>query len=339
MNTPSEEFELSSTTLRGATASMEYRNARDILRAERKNPAVVYEVYAEEDGVLSGIAEAMWFLRARVPQVSGSISSLQDGDRIHNGDTVLSITGPYANFGLYRDLILGILASNSGWATAARRCVDAAGSTPVMVAGTSEIHPEVVGQMEYSAVKGGCTAVSTPFGGDLTSTTPLGSMSRESVLIWGSVGRAASLYDKHITSGMQRQMLVPTINDAIHESLEAARALSGSSANPLRAVRLELPENLGGGSPDYIKELKGRLNAGGFSSVDIHLAGNLTPDLIKHYEDSDAPIALYVVGRYIGSAPAFKLSSSVKEIDGKAVAPLGMIPGRASSARLVRSQG
>ncbi len=339
MNTPSEEFELSSTTLRGATASMEYRNARDILRAERKNPNVSFEVYAEQSGVLSGIAEATWFLRARLPQVSGSISSLQDGDRIERGETVLSITAPYGNFGLYRDLILGILASNSGWATAARRCVTAAGAVPVMVAGTSEIHPEVVGQMEYSAVKGGCTAVSTPFGGDLTSTTPMGSMSRESVLIWGSVGRAASLYDQHITQGMQRQMLVPTINDAIHEALEAARALSGSSANPLRAVRLDLPENLGGGSPDYVKELKGRLIAGGFASVDIHLSGNLTPEIIERYVAEEAPIALFVVGRYIGSAPTFMFSSAVKEIDGKAVAPLGMVPGRGSTSRLVRSQG
>ena len=339
MNTPAEEFELSSTTLRGATASMEYRNARDILRSERKNPMVVFEIYAKESGILSGISEAMWFLGARVPQVSGSISSLQDGDRIEPGETVLSISAPYATFGLYRDLILGILASNAGWATAARRCVEAAGSTPVMVAGTAEIHPEVVGQMEYSAVKGGCTAVSTPFGGDLTSTTPIGSMSRESVLIWGSVGRAANLFDKHISQGMQRQMLVPTINDAIHESLEAARALSGSSANPLRAIRLDLPDNLGGGSPDYVKELKGRLSAAGFDRVDIHLAGDLTPEIISRYVAEEAPISLFVVGRYVGSAPAFRFSASVKQIDGKDVAPLGMVPGRGSGARLSRVQG
>lgn len=336
MNTPNKEFELSSTTLRGATASMEYRNARDILRAERKNPKVTYEVYADADGVLSGISESLYFLSARIPQVSGSISSLQDGDHVERGETVMSIRGPYANFGLYRDLIHGILASNSGWATAASECVRAAGSTPVMVAGTAEVHPEVVGQMEYSAVKGGCSAVSTPFGADLTSTTPIGSMSRESILIWGSAGQAAEHFDKHAHANVQRQMLVPTMEDAYAESAQAAQSMGKKDGHPLRAVRLELPENIGGGSPDYVKELKARLTQAGYPSVDIHLGGNLTPDLIRHYVAERAPVELFVVGRYIASAPPFRITSALKDIEGRQVAPAGMIPGTGPSTRLVR---
>ena len=50
MLTPSEELELSSPILRGATVSIDYHNAQTILRTEQRNPSVVFEVYAGVDG-------------------------------------------------------------------------------------------------------------------------------------------------------------------------------------------------------------------------------------------------------------------------------------------------
>lgn len=336
MNTPNEGFELSSATLRGATVSVEYHNSQAILRSEQTNPEVAFEIYAEEPGVVSGIEEVMSVLRTRLPSASSSVESLSDGDSVQSDETIMRIVSSYAAFGLYLDTVLGIIASNSGWASAAKKCVDAADTSRVMVAAASDIHPEVVGSLEYSSYKAGCVAVSTQISGELTSTLPQGSMSGEFILIWGSVERAMTLYDRHVRIGIQRIMPVPTVSDAIQESLDTAYMLSGPQSNPLRAVRLDIPSNLGGGSAGYVIELKHRLSNAGFGSVDIHVGGDLTPDSIAQYMAAEAPVSLFVVGRYIASAPPLKISAGIKEVDGNPVAPRGMAPGRRHNPRMTQ---
>ncbi len=335
MNTPTEGFELSSTTLRGTTVAVDYHHAQNILRTEQKNPEVVFEVYATEPGILSGMNEVMALLQRRLPTGSSSVLSLSDGDVIATGETVLSITASYATFGLYRDVITGLLASNTGWASAADRCVKAADGVPVVVGGSSQIHPEIVGLMEYSARVGGCAAVSTQDGGDLTTTVPYGAMSHEFILIWGSAERAMTLFDRHARLGIQRVIPVPTIGDAVQEALDAAYALSSPQRNSLRSVRLDIPDNLGGGSPAFAIELKDRLVDAGFPSVDLHMSGDLTPDSIAEHVAAGSPISLFVVDRYIASASSVPFASGIKEIDGKSIAPRGMSPGPKPNVRMI----
>ena len=338
MLTPSEELELSSPTLRGATVSVDYHNAQTILRTEQRNPIVVFEIYAGAAGVLSGVNEVLPFLRARLPVSNSQVFSLSDGDPISAGETILRIVAPYAAFGMYRDVITGIFASSIGWATAANECVDVAGSTRVMVNGSPFLHPDVVDSMEYSAYVGGCAAVSTQKGGERTATVPQGSMPHDFVLIWGAADRAMTVYDRHSRVGVQRVMPVPTTGDAIQEALDAAYALSGGTTNPLRAVKVNVPTNLGGGSPALAAELKARLDDAGFGSVDVYVSGELTPELIAEYEDSGAEVGLYVVGRYIAAAAPAPVVAAIKEIDGRAVAPRGMTPGRVANHRMLQRE-
>ena len=338
MLTPSEELELSSPTLRGATVSVDYHNAQAILRTEQRNPNVVFEVYAGADGMLSGVNEVLPFLRARLPVSNSQVFSLSDGDTISEGETILRVVGPYAAFGMYRDVITGIFASSIGWATAASECVQAAGNTRVIVSGSPYIHPDVVDSMEYSAYVGGCAAVSTQKGGDRTATVPQGSMPHDFVLIWGAADRAMTVYDRHSRLGAQRVMPIPTTGDAIQEALDAAYALSGGTTNPLRAVKVNVPENLGGGTPALATELKARLSDAGFGSVDVYVAGGLTPELIAEYEASDAEVGLYIVGRYVAAAHPVPVVAAIKEIDGKAVAPRGMSPGRVHNHRMLQRE-
>ncbi|MCY4474135.1 MAG: nicotinate phosphoribosyltransferase [Chloroflexi bacterium] len=338
MLTPSEELELSSPTLRGATVSIDYHHAQAILRTEQRNPIVVFEVYAGATGVLSGVNEVLPFLRARLPVSSSAVYSLSDGDEIKDDETILRVVGPYAAFGMYRDVITGIFASSIGWATAAHECVQAAGETRVMVSGSPFIHPDVVDSMEYSAYVGGCAAVSTQKGGERTATVPQGSMPHDFVLIWGAADRAMTVYDRHSRLGAQRVMPVPTSGDTIQEALDAAYALSGGTSNPLRGVKMSVPANLGGGSPDLAKELKARLTDAGFGSVDIYVAGELTPESIRDYRASGVEVGLYVVGRYIAAARPAPVEGAIKEIDGRAVAPRGMAPGRVENHRMLQRE-
>lgn len=338
MLTPSEDLELSSPTLRGATVSVDYHNAQTILRTEQRNPVVVFEVYAGAPGVLSGVNEVLPFLRARLPVSTSQVFSLSDGDSIDDGETILRIVAPYATFGMYRDVITGIFSSSIGWASAANECVRAAGSSRVLVSGSPFVHPDVVVSMEYSAYVGGCAAVSTQIGGERTATVPQGSMPHDFVLIWGAADRAMTVYDRHSRVGVQRVMPVPTTNDSIQEALDAAYALSGGTSNPLRAVKVSVPANLGGGSPALAEELKARLEDAGFGSVDVYVSGELTPEIIAEYERSNAEVGLYVVGRYIAAAAPAPVTAAIKEIDGKAVAPRGMTPGRVENHRMLQRE-
>ena len=65
--------------------------------------------------------------------------------------------------------LLGMLSSCTGWATAAREVVDAAGGKRVISFGARHVHPLIGPTMEYSAVVGGCAGCATPLGAQLAA--------------------------------------------------------------------------------------------------------------------------------------------------------------------------
>ena len=92
------------------------------------------------------------------------VEALSDGDRIAPKEIVLRITARYRAFGLYETAILGMLAQSTGWATAARECVEAAAPLPVISFGARHVHPDVTDVLDYAAIVGGCVGASTPAG-------------------------------------------------------------------------------------------------------------------------------------------------------------------------------
>ena len=105
----------------------------------------------------------------------------------------MRIQARYSAFGLYETAILGILASGSGWATAARSIVDAAAPIPVIGFGARHVHPSVADQMDYASVVGGCIGASTPAGARLAGLAPTGTMPHALVLIFGDTVRAGKI--------------------------------------------------------------------------------------------------------------------------------------------------
>ena len=77
-------------------------------------------------------------------------------------EVVLRIRARYRAFGLYETALLGILAQSTGWATAARQCVDAAAPEPVVSFGARHVHPDITDNLDYAAIIGGCVGASTP---------------------------------------------------------------------------------------------------------------------------------------------------------------------------------
>jgi len=329
MITPGD-FEIGRSVLTGYTADNELHRALTILRNEGVNPEVVVEVTAERDGVFCGITEVKTLLDRVLPETGREVWALDEGVTVTGGEVALRIRAPYASFGLFETAILGTLASCTGWATAASECVDSGDGIPVIAYGARHVHPEVVGVMDYSAVVGKCASSSSVVGQQLHGLTPSGTMPHSLVLLMGDTVRSILAFDKHMPPEVPRVALVDTFKDEAEESLAVAKALR----ERLRGIRLDTPKERGGVTPELVHEIRARLDQGGHSHVDIFVSGGITPERIREFVDAGAPVSVFAVGYYIAAASPISFTADIKEIDGKAIAKRGRIPGLSVNPRL-----
>ncbi|MBI2846032.1 MAG: nicotinate phosphoribosyltransferase, partial [Chloroflexi bacterium] len=159
-------FEPSDKILSGHTADIYFSRTRDILEKEGLNPTVTMEVFSSRGGVLCGIKEVLALFHQVLPKGS-RVWAREEGGEIAEKEVVLRIIAPYLSFGLYETAFLGILAQESGWASAAREIVEAATPVPVISFGARHVHPDVAGRLEYAALVGGCAGCATPAGAEL----------------------------------------------------------------------------------------------------------------------------------------------------------------------------
>ncbi|MCX8278453.1 MAG: nicotinate phosphoribosyltransferase, partial [Dehalococcoidia bacterium] len=324
------EFEIGRSVLTGYTADNELHRALTILRNEGINPEVVVEFTAAREGVLCGISEVKTLLDRVLPETGREVWALDEGVPVAGGEVALRIRAPYASFGLFETAILGTLASCTGWATAATECVDAAEGIPVIAYGARHVHPEVVGVMDYSAVVGKCASSSSVVGQQLHGLTPSGTMPHSLVLLIGDTVRSILAFDKHMPPEVPRVALVDTFKDEAEEALDVAKALR----ERLRGIRLDTPKERGGVTPDLVKEVRARLDQGGYTHVDIFVSGGITPERIREFVDASAPVSVFAVGYYIAAASPISFTADIKEIDGHAIAKRGRIPGITVNPRL-----
>jgi len=333
---PIPRFPTAADVLSGETADVYFERARTVLAAERLDPVVMMEIFSRGEGVLCGADEALAYLREIFSESNGdaapSVESLHDGDRFGPKEVVMRITARYSAFGLYETAVLGILASGSGWATAARRIVDAASPVPVIGFGARHVHPSVADQMDYASVVGGCIGASTPAGARMAGLAPTGTMPHALVLIFGDTVRAAEAFDRHIDPEVPRIILVDTFKDEAEESLRVAEALG----DRLWGVRLDTPSERGRVTPDLVKEVRARLDLAGHAHVKIVVSGGIDVERIGVFRDSGAPVDSFAVGSYISKASPIDFTGDLKEIDGRPVAKRGRIPGRTENPRLER---
>src|SRR5213078_862683 len=203
-----------------------------------------------------------------------ALESLNDGDAIESKEIVLRIHARYRQFGLYETAILGMLSQSTGWATAARECVDAAAPQPVISFGARHVHPDITDVLDYAAIVGGCVGASTPAGARLAGLAPTGTMPHSLVLIFGDTVAAAEAFDRDLEADVPRIVLVDTFKDEAEEALRVAHALG----DRLYGIRLDTPAERGRVTPDLVHEVRARLDLEGFEHVRIVVSGGLSPD-------------------------------------------------------------
>jgi nicotinate phosphoribosyltransferase len=316
-------------TLRGDNADIYFQRARDILQREGLDPVVTMEIFPGRDGILCGMREALALLERVLPH-DAQVWMLDEGAPMHAKEVVLRIRARYSAFGLYETALLGILASQSGWATAARRIVDAAAPVPVISFGARHIHPNVSAQMEYAAIVGGCVTCATPLGARLAGKQPAGTMPHALILIFGDTLRAVEAFDRWMPPEVNRIALVDTFHDEAEEALRVARTFG----ERLWGVRLDTPPERGRVTPDLVKEIRARLDQAGFTRVKIFVSGGIDAERIELFKRAGAPVDGYGVGSAISAAPPIDFTGDIKEVDSKPIAKRGRIPGITENPRL-----
>lgn len=324
------DFKPSKEVLSGDTADIYFARTIEILKKEGLNPITTMEVFPSRAGILCGIEEAKALLSIALSKVNGEIWALDEGEAMDRKEVVLRITAPYQSYGLYETAICGILAHCSGWATAVRKCVDAAGDIPVISFGARHVHPSVAGVMDYSAVIGGCQSCSSIAGAKLAGIEPSGTIPHALILVMGDTVKATLAFDKHMPPSVSRVSLVDTFKDEAEESLLVAQALDKS----LDSIRLDTPSERGGVTIDLVKEVRARLDIAGFNQIKIFVSGGFDVERIKQFIEQGAPVDGFGIGSYITSASPIDFTADIHEINGKPVAKRGRIPGKTPSPRL-----
>jgi len=319
--------------LSGDSADVYFTRAESILAQEGRDPLVTMEVFSRDEGVLCGMDEArnlLGHVLAAADPTETRLEALMDGDVIESKEIVLRIRARYRRFGLYETAFLGMLAQSTGWATAARACVEVAAPDPVISFGARHVHPDITDVLDYAAIVGGCVGASTPAGARLAGLAPTGTMPHSLVLIFGDTVEAALAFDRHVAPEVPRIVLVDTFKDEAEEALRVAHALG----DRLYGVRLDTPSERGRVTPDLVHEVRARLDQAGFGHVRITVSGGLTPDRIRSFKEAGAPVDSFAVGSYISGATPIDFTGDIKEIDGQPIAKRGRIPGLTASPRL-----
>lgn len=317
-----ERFSPSEKILSGQTADVYFLHARYILEKEGIDPLATVEVFPSRDGILCGVEEVKRLLEAVLPRGSEAWA-LPEGSAMEEREVVLRISAPYRSFGIHETSILGILAHESGWATAARACTEAAGKTPVIHFGARHVHPDASARLEYAAVVGGCTGCATPAGAALTGIAPAGTIPHALILCIGDTVKAIEAFDRYIDPAIKRIALVDTFKDEAEESLRVARALG----ERLWGVRLDTPSERGRVTPELVREVRARLDQAGYNHVRIVVSGGIDPARIALFRNRNAPVDAFGIGSAISCAPPIDFTADIKEIDGRPIAKRGRIPG------------
>lgn len=311
----------------GLTTDVYFIRTRELLHhMGLQHTPVAAEVFAGGPGVLAGVAEVKNLLQGLPVEVW----ALPEGSEFQEKQVLLRIRGAYNDFGIYETALLGILASSSGWATAARHCRQAAGDIKFICFGARHVHPAVAPAMERAAVVGGADGASCILGAKLVGQEPRGTVPHAVMLIVGDTLQVARVYQQVMPPEAPVIMLVDTFKDEAEEALRLARALGDG----LQGVRLDTASERGGVTPGLVREVKARLQQAGYAGMEIFVSGGITPQRMAPLIEAGADA--FGVGSYISGAPAIGMTMDIKEVNGNPIAKRGRIPGFASAPGLKR---
>lgn len=299
----------------GWFSAVYFLKTKEIVEKKLPNNYVTMQFFQKNDAVLCGTDEAIALVHtfADHPELL-EIHSLKDGDKISPFETVLTITGPYQEFGYLEGIIDGILARRTSVATNVYNVVKAARTSgkqkPVIFMGDRDDHYTTQAGDGYAAFIGGSTAQATHAMNEWWGKEGMGTMPHAMIQMFqGDVVAATKAYHE-IYPHDELVALVDYNNDVINDSLKVAREFG----EKLKAVRLDTSNTLvdkyflrnhhlmgtfdpRGVNPELVFALRKALDDNGFHHVEIVATGGFTEEKIRQFETLGVPVNTYGVGR------------------------------------------
>ena len=310
------QFEVRPSLMTGDSAEVYLHRTQRVLRTEGLNPVVVMEFSAMAAGTLCGVEEVQTLLSRVMSEGNREVWSVPEGADVAQGEVCLTIRAPYSSFGLYETAITGIMAQATGWASAAKELVKAAGGVPVACVGAHNVHPSVAAVMDYAAVVGGCQSGSTSLGERLTGTQAVSSVSGAMLQIIGDPLRALQAFDRAMSADVPRVAYVDPRRDIAEQTAQLARLMRDKIA----AVRLARAPGGRQVSAETITEVRRRLDALGCQAIKIVVSGDLTPDRITDLLEQGAPVDALHDSSYVARAHPIPFRPNIRSIDDRSVA-------------------
>src|SRR5512138_40359 len=302
-----------------------FMRAREVLRQEKRPPTVVMQFTGKDEGWVSGVDEAVAMLKLCADDWSAlTVQALYEGDWYESWDTVLTIEGPYDNFGFLETLCLGVLGRRTRICTNAKTLCEAAQSKPVMFFGAC-------GDV-YAAMVGGVKLVSTPAQASLFGGTAVGTIPHSLIAAFGGDTVKATKRFAEAVQGVEVIALVDYDNDCVKASLDVVRAFDGQ----LWGVRLDTAENMvdksvvpqmgtfrpTGVNANLVWNVRNALDAEGFGDVKIVVSGGFNEERIRAFEEDGVPVDAYGVGAALYDG-RFDFTADVVQVNGKPEAKAG----------------
>ncbi|GGH88126.1 nicotinate phosphoribosyltransferase [Pullulanibacillus pueri] len=286
----------------------------EIAEKYKPNNIVTMQFFQKNHAVLCGTDEAIALIKtfAKEPK-SLEVYSLKDGDKIAPYETVLTITGPYQNFGFLEGIIDGILGRRTSVATNVYNVAKAARVSgiqkPVIFMGDRDDHYTQQAGDGYAAYIGGSTAQATHAMNEWWGKQGMGTMPHALIQLFeGDVVAAAKAYHESYPND-DVVALVDYNNDVITDSLRLAHAFG----DKLKSVRIDTSQNMvdkyffkheerlgrfdpRGVNAKLIFALREALDQEGYHHVKIMVSGGFNTEKIKSFEEQKVPVDMYGIG-------------------------------------------
>lgn len=298
----------------GWFSAVYFLKTREIVKKYHPKQMVTMQFFQKKEAVLCGTDEVIALIKTFADNPEElEIYSLKDGDKISPFETILTITGPYENFGFLEGVIDGILGRRTSVATNVYNVVKAAGISgtqkPVIFMGDRDDHFTQQAGDGYAAYIGGSTAQATHAMSEWWGKKGMGTMPHALIQLFnGDIVAATKAYYETFPDD-ELVALVDYNNDVITDSLQVARVFK----EELKGVRIDTSRTmidryflrnqhlLGSFDPrgvnaELIFALRKALDDEGFNHVKIVVSGGFNEDRILEFEKRGVPVDMYGVG-------------------------------------------
>ncbi|SHH38782.1 nicotinate phosphoribosyltransferase [Thermosipho atlanticus] len=329
----------------------------EILKIDKQMQGYSVEGNVKE---IINLTKKKWDLRLKLNSIwvdkweEIEVKAAFDGEKINEGDPILTIEGDPTYFGYLETVLLGVIARASSTATAVYKVVKAANGKPVLFFSARFDHFWLQATDGYAALKAGAFGVSTDANADYWGIESMGTIPHALIAAYfGKTEDASIAFDKYMPEHVNRIFLVDWDNDVINTTIRVVKKfyehiigkefivgktdpspIIGSGKNKIWGVRFDTSGNLRdksvvpkdessfGVCPELVWRARQEFDKLGLNDLKIVVSGGFDEKKIELFEKLQVPVDVYGVGSKL-LRKKVDITADIVEVNGKHCAKVG----------------